>query len=111
MLRQGLNLPAINAEVDRRGFVPVSEKMEVLDKSGKPVTNVFCIGDANGKPTQEIRHCHKQCIKGFQGLFWSANNTAGQRIVGQCCHTCLNTRRERQYMQRACTGAETMEAA
>ncbi|KAK9916992.1 hypothetical protein WJX75_009601 [Coccomyxa subellipsoidea] len=46
---QGLNLPAINAEVDRRGFVPVSEKMEVLDKSGKPVTNVFCIGDANGK--------------------------------------------------------------
>ena len=48
---QGLNLPAINAEVDRRGFVPVSEKMEVLDKSGKPVTNVFCIGDANGAPT------------------------------------------------------------
>ncbi|CAL8467252.1 g6788 [Coccomyxa elongata] len=46
---QGLNLQAINAETDRRGYVPVSEKMEVLDKSGKPVTNVFCIGDANGK--------------------------------------------------------------
>lgn len=45
---QGLNLAAINAETDRRGFVPVNEKMEVLDKSGKPVTNVFCIGDANG---------------------------------------------------------------
>ncbi len=46
---QGLNLQAINAETDRRGYVPVSEKMEVLDKSGKPVTNVFCIGDANGE--------------------------------------------------------------
>jgi hypothetical protein len=28
--------------------VPVSEKMEVLDKAGKPVPHVYCIGDANG---------------------------------------------------------------
>jgi hypothetical protein len=46
---QGLNLAAISAETDRRGFVPVSEQMEVLDKSGKPVSNVYCIGDANGE--------------------------------------------------------------
>ncbi|CAL5225290.1 g8089 [Coccomyxa viridis] len=46
---QGLNLAAIGAETDRRGFVPVNEQMEVLDKSGKPVSNVYCIGDANGK--------------------------------------------------------------
>lgn len=26
-----------------------NEKMEVLDKSGKPVQGVYCIGDANGK--------------------------------------------------------------
>eukprot|EP00983_Pelagomonas_calceolata_P030536 958178-Pelagomonas_calceolata.AAC.2 len=45
----GLNLSAINTETDRRGFVPVNEKMEVLDKDGKVVPGVYCIGDANGK--------------------------------------------------------------
>ncbi len=45
---QGLNLAAVNAEVDRRGFVPVNEKMQVLDKGGKPLQSVWCIGDANG---------------------------------------------------------------
>ena len=63
---QGLNLPAINAEVDRRGFVPVSEKMEVLDKSGKPVTNVFCIGDANGEPSPaSLKLVHLCVLKPF----------------------------------------------
>lgn len=46
---QGLGLDAIDVETDRRGYVPVNEKMQVLDQSGKPLTNVFCIGDANGK--------------------------------------------------------------
>jgi len=46
---QGLGLDRIGAETDRRGFVPVSDKMEVLGKNGKPVPNVYCIGDANGK--------------------------------------------------------------
>lgn len=46
---QGLNLASIGVETDRRGFVPVSDKMEVLDKAGKPVPGVYCIGDANGK--------------------------------------------------------------
>jgi dihydrolipoamide dehydrogenase len=45
----GLALSSIGVEVDRRGFVPVSEKMEVLDKGGKVVPGVYCIGDANGK--------------------------------------------------------------
>lgn len=45
----GLNLKAIDVETDRRGFIPVDEKMRVLDKSGKPLPHVFCIGDANGK--------------------------------------------------------------
>ena len=48
---QGLNLAAVNAEVDRRGFVPVNEKMQVLDKGGKPLQSVWCIGDANGEPS------------------------------------------------------------
>jgi dihydrolipoamide dehydrogenase len=46
---QGLGLDKIGAETDRRGFVPVSDKMEVLGKDGKPVPHVYCIGDANGK--------------------------------------------------------------
>eukprot|EP00798_Chlamydomonas_sp_ICE-L_P022242 gene22242-29311_t len=45
----GLNLSSINSEVDRRGFVPVNERMQVLDTKGNALTNVFCIGDANGK--------------------------------------------------------------
>lgn len=48
-LPAGLNLGAINVDTDRRGFVPVSEKMEVMDQAGKVVPNVYCIGDANGK--------------------------------------------------------------
>jgi len=46
---QGLNLKAVNAETDRRGFVPVNDLMQVLDKSGNPVEGLWCIGDANGK--------------------------------------------------------------
>lgn len=46
---QGLGLANVNVETDRRGFVPVSDKMEVLDKNGKAVPGLFCIGDANGK--------------------------------------------------------------
>eukprot|EP00198_Chlamydomonas_reinhardtii_P000585 XP_001689920.1 dihydrolipoamide dehydrogenase [Chlamydomonas reinhardtii] len=45
----GLNLPAIGSATDRRGFVPVNEKMQVLDTAGKVVPHVYCIGDANGK--------------------------------------------------------------
>ena len=37
-------------ETDRRGFVPVDEKMQVLDTKGKPVPHLYCIGDANGMP-------------------------------------------------------------
>eukprot|EP00873_Tetraselmis_striata_P039918 jgi/Tetstr1/460182/TSEL_005498.t1 len=46
---QGLGLANVGVETDRRGFVPVSDKMEVLDKSGKAVPGLYCIGDANGK--------------------------------------------------------------
>ena len=45
----GLNLEAVDVETDRRGFVPVNEKMNVLNVDGKPVPHVYCIGDANGK--------------------------------------------------------------
>ena len=45
----GLNLSAIHSETDRRGFIPVNEKMQVLDTKGDVVPHVYCIGDANGK--------------------------------------------------------------
>lgn len=45
----GLGLGAISVSTDRRGFVPVSDKMEVLGDDGAPVGGVYCIGDANGK--------------------------------------------------------------
>ena len=56
-LLQGLNLASVGAETDRRGFVPVNEKMQVLDTKGKPVPGVWCIGDANGEtePQQSMR--------------------------------------------------------
>ena len=72
---QGLNLAAIGAETDRRGFVPVSEQMEVLDKAGKPVSNVYCIGDANGEPSASLivtLPCRcKQAANGDSRVHWN----------------------------------------
>ncbi|XP_010268017.1 PREDICTED: dihydrolipoyl dehydrogenase 2, chloroplastic-like [Nelumbo nucifera] len=45
---KGLGLDNINVET-QRGFVPVDECMRVIDKNGKLVPHVYCIGDANGK--------------------------------------------------------------
>lgn len=45
----GLGLAAIDVATDRRGFVPVDERLRVLDPAGRPVPHVYCIGDANGR--------------------------------------------------------------
>ena len=45
----GLSLSSIGVETDRRGFIPVNDKMQVLDTKGQAVPGVYCIGDANGK--------------------------------------------------------------
>ena len=51
----GLNLAAVGARTDRRGFVPVDERMRVLSAppvdgvAPAPVEHVYCIGDANGR--------------------------------------------------------------
>ncbi|KAM7470020.1 hypothetical protein LguiA_008203 [Lonicera macranthoides] len=45
---KGLGLENINVET-QRGFVPVDNRMQVLDAEGKVVPHVYCIGDANGK--------------------------------------------------------------
>ncbi|CAO2202942.1 unnamed protein product [Urochloa humidicola] len=45
---KGLGLENINV-VTQRGFVPVDERMQVMDADGNVVPNLYCIGDANGK--------------------------------------------------------------
>ncbi|KAL3651339.1 dihydrolipoamide dehydrogenase precursor [Castilleja foliolosa] len=45
---QGLGLENINVQT-QRGFVPVDERMRVVDANGKLVPHLYCIGDANGK--------------------------------------------------------------
>lgn len=44
----GLGLDSINVET-QRGFVPVDEKMNVVDKDGNVIEHVYAIGDVNGK--------------------------------------------------------------
>lgn len=46
---EGLNLEALGVELQRGGFVPVDERMRVLDKAGEPIEHLWCIGDVNGK--------------------------------------------------------------
>uniref|UniRef100_A0A804QJZ5 dihydrolipoyl dehydrogenase n=1 Tax=Zea mays TaxID=4577 RepID=A0A804QJZ5_MAIZE len=45
---KGLGLENINV-VTQQGFVPVDERMQVMDATGNVVPNLYCIGDANGK--------------------------------------------------------------
>ncbi|KAL8244481.1 hypothetical protein R6Q59_010739 [Mikania micrantha] len=45
---KGLGLENINVET-QRGFVPVDERMRVIDAKGDMVPHLYCIGDANGK--------------------------------------------------------------
>ncbi|KAG7995866.1 hypothetical protein I3843_01G131900 [Carya illinoinensis] len=44
----GLGLENINVAT-QRGFVPVDERMRVIDSNGNLVPHLYCIGDANGK--------------------------------------------------------------
>ncbi|MBV9389233.1 MAG: dihydrolipoyl dehydrogenase [Chroococcidiopsidaceae cyanobacterium CP_BM_ER_R8_30] len=45
---QNLGLESAGVELDRRGFIPVDDRMAVLS-SGEPVPHLWAIGDANGK--------------------------------------------------------------
>ncbi|XP_062174770.1 dihydrolipoyl dehydrogenase 2, chloroplastic-like [Alnus glutinosa] len=45
---EGLGLDSINVAT-QRGFIPVDERMRVIDSSGNLVPHLYCIGDANGK--------------------------------------------------------------
>ena len=45
---KNLGLESVGVELDRRGFIPVDDRMAVLS-AGEPVPNLWAIGDANGK--------------------------------------------------------------
>lgn len=45
---KNLGLESVGVEVDRRGFIPVNDRMAVLF-SGEPIPNLWAIGDATGK--------------------------------------------------------------
>ena len=45
---QNLGLESVGVEIDRRGFIPVDDRMAVLS-AGEPVPHLWAIGDANGK--------------------------------------------------------------
>ncbi|MBD2123001.1 dihydrolipoyl dehydrogenase [Trichocoleus sp. FACHB-262] len=45
---QNLGLEAVGVEIDRRGFIPVDDRMAVL-VDGQPVAHLWAIGDATGK--------------------------------------------------------------
>lgn len=71
---KGLNLEAVGVETIRGGFIPVDEKMRVLDTGGAPVDHVYCIGDANGK--MMLAHAASA-----QGISVVENITGGDHIV------------------------------
>lgn len=43
-----LGFDAVSVETDKRGFIPVNDRMEVLSQ-GEPVPHLYAIGDATGK--------------------------------------------------------------
>lgn len=45
---QNLGLESVGVELDRRGYIPVDDRMAVLS-AGEPVPHLWAIGDANGK--------------------------------------------------------------
>lgn len=45
---QNIGLESLGVEIDRRGFIPVNDSMEVLS-AGEVVPHLWAIGDANGK--------------------------------------------------------------
>jgi dihydrolipoamide dehydrogenase len=44
----GLGIEKLGVRLNR-GFIPVDDRMQVLDENGAPIEHLFCIGDANGK--------------------------------------------------------------
>ncbi|KAK4353802.1 hypothetical protein RND71_025996 [Anisodus tanguticus] len=60
---EGLGLENINV-LTQRSFIPVDERMRVLDADGKLVPHLYCIGDANGK----MMLAHAASAQGISGM-------------------------------------------
>eukprot|EP00475_Leptophrys_vorax_P022684 TRINITY_DN30901_c0_g1_i1.p1 TRINITY_DN30901_c0_g1~~TRINITY_DN30901_c0_g1_i1.p1 ORF type:complete len:564 (-),score=47.56 TRINITY_DN30901_c0_g1_i1:241-1932(-) len=81
---KGLGLENINV-VTNRGFVPVDEKMQVLDAEGNKVPHLFCIGDANGK----LMLAHAASAQGISVIenIKGRDNTLNHLAVPAACFT------------------------
>lgn len=47
-IAKDVGLESVSVELDRRGYIPVNDRMEVLS-AGEPVPHLWAIGDATGK--------------------------------------------------------------
>ncbi|MEG3436507.1 dihydrolipoyl dehydrogenase [Pannus brasiliensis CCIBt3594] len=45
---KNLGLETVGVQLDRRGFIPVNDRLEVL-KEGEPIPHLWAVGDATGK--------------------------------------------------------------
>jgi dihydrolipoamide dehydrogenase len=45
---KNLGLESVGVDLDRRGFIPVNDRLQVL-KDGEPVSHLWAVGDATGK--------------------------------------------------------------
>eukprot|EP00250_Pteridium_aquilinum_P009964 c19057_g1_i1 orf=356-2074(+) len=81
---KGLGLENVNV-VTQRGFVPVDERMRVIDANGDLVPSLFCIGDANGK----MMLAHAASAQGISVIehISGSNNVLNHLSVPAACFT------------------------
>lgn len=81
---KGLGLENVNV-VTQRGFVPVDERMRVIDANGELVPSLYCIGDANGK----MMLAHAASAQGISVIEYitGSNNILNHLSVPAACFT------------------------
>uniref|UniRef100_A0A7S3YM67 Dihydrolipoyl dehydrogenase n=1 Tax=Lotharella globosa TaxID=91324 RepID=A0A7S3YM67_9EUKA len=82
---EGLGLQNLNVDLLRGGFIPVNDKMQVTDKDGNVMENVFAIGDANGK----YMLAHAASAQGISAIenIQGRENVVNHRNVPAACFT------------------------
>jgi len=82
---EGLGLEDMGVEKLRGGFIPVNDKMQVLDSNGEAFENIYAIGDANGK----YMLAHAASAQGISAIenIVGRENTVNHRHVPAACFT------------------------
>ncbi|XP_072954802.1 dihydrolipoyl dehydrogenase 2, chloroplastic-like [Typha angustifolia] len=81
---KGLGLENIDV-ITQRGFVPVDERMQVMDVNGNLVPHLYCIGDANGK----LMLAHAASAQGISVVeqLCGSNNVLNHLSIPAACFT------------------------